>query len=592
MMIPALWNGNWTAALVNHLWQSTMFAGIAWLLTISLRKYPARIRYWVWFVASVKFLLPFSLLVTAGEWLRSWVPAPPAQPAVASAVEQFAQPFAPAQMFDAVSTPVAAHHANWLPVVLLAIWACGALLVAARLARGWWIAMTSKRAATPLQLAADIPVLCTPAPIEPGILGIFRPVLLLPKGIEQRLTKEQFAAIVAHEMCHVRRRDNLTYAIHMIVEALFWFHPLAWWIGARLIDERERACDEIVVQAGGKAEAYAEGILSVCKFYVESPLACVSGVTGADLKKRVVRIMTEQIGRKLTLSRKVLLAALGSMAMATPVVIGLVHARPGRAQSPAATSPVPETIKPMAADANPGFEVVTIKPSQPNRPGKGITVKGTHLRTINTDLDDLMVLAYGVHTRQIVGAPDWADKDLFDLDGVPDVPGRPNVKQIREMLQKLLSDRFQLKFHRETKELSVYVITVANGGPKMAKTTASPDNDLPGFFLRGLGNLAVTNITMKDFADGMQSAVMDRPVVDHTGLTDHYDFTLKWTPDDSQFAPYRETNPKMAPPAGDNPNAQPSLYTAVQEQLGLRIEATKAPDEVMVIDHVEQPSPN
>lgn len=341
-------------------------------------------------------------------------------------------------------------------------------------------------------------------------------------------------------MTHLRRRDNLTFALHMIVETLFWFHPAVWWVGTHLIEERERACDEAVVEAGGKTEAYAEGILSVCRFCMESPLACVSGVTGADLKERIVRIMTDRIGRKLTLSRKVLLAAVGSMTMAIPVVIGLVHARSSHAQSPAAVKQaIPEAIKPMAADANPAFEVVTIKPSQPDRPGKGVTLRGTHLGTINTNLENLMVLAYGVHAKQIVGAPGWADRDLFDIDGVPNVPGRPNVKQIQEILQKLLSDRFQLKFHRETKELSVYVITVANGGPKIAKTTASPHVDLPGFFFRGLGNLAVKNITMKEFAEGMQSAVMDRPVVDHTGLTDRYDFTLKWTPDDSQFAPYR-----------------------------------------------------
>jgi beta-lactamase regulating signal transducer with metallopeptidase domain len=94
------------------------------------------------------------------------------------------------------------------------------------------------------------------------------------------------------EMCHVRRRDNLTAANHMVVEAAFWFYPLVWWIRARLVEEREQACDEAVLQSGSDAEVYAEGILNVCKFYVESPLACVSGISGADLRKRVVRIMT------------------------------------------------------------------------------------------------------------------------------------------------------------------------------------------------------------------------------------------------------------------------------------------------------------
>ena len=258
---------------------------------------------------------------------------------------------------------------------------------------------------------------------------------------------------------------------------------------------------------------------------------------------------------------------------------------------PDAAWPIPEPVKPMAADARPGFEVVTIKPSQPGSPGKKLGFNGSHFRAMNFNVNDMIAIAYGMHTKQIVGAPDWFDSDLYDIDGVPDVPGRPNTKQIGDMLQKLLADRFQLKFHRETKELSVYVIKVASGGEKMTKSGAAP-TDPPGFGFRGLGNLLARNLTMADFAMGLQTTVTDRPVVDQTGLTGRYDFTLKWTPDDSQFAQFRGAVPPAATAAADNPNAPPSLYTAVQEQLGLKIEAEKAPDDVMVIDHVEKPSPN
>jgi uncharacterized protein (TIGR03435 family) len=253
--------------------------------------------------------------------------------------------------------------------------------------------------------------------------------------------------------------------------------------------------------------------------------------------------------------------------------------------------PIPEPVKPMAAGANPGFDVVTIKPSQPNKPGKWFGFRGTHFLTMNTNMNDLVAFAYGLHSKQIVGAPDWFGTDLFDIDGIPDVPGQPSLHQMELMVQKLLPDRFQLKFHHEQRELSVYIITVAPGGPKMAKTTAGP-NDVSGFGFRGLGDLIVRNMSMAEFATWMQSGVMDRPVVDHTGLTDKYDFTLKWTPDESQFAQFRGTNGPIPPPAGDNPNAPPSLYTAVQEQIGLKIEAGKAMDDVIVIDHVEKPSPN
>lgn len=259
--------------------------------------------------------------------------------------------------------------------------------------------------------------------------------------------------------------------------------------------------------------------------------------------------------------------------------------------TPDAAWPIPEPIKPMAADADPGFDAVTVKPSQPGRPGKLFTLRGTHFVTMNTNLNDLMALAYGVHAKQIIGAPDWADKDLFDVDGVPDVLGRPNLKQMGLLAQKLLADRFALKFHHETRELSVYAITVASGGPKLTKTTAAA-TDPPGFLFRGIGDLVVRNMTLKDFANGMQSAVMDKPVVDLTELKDRYDFTLKWTPDDSQFAQFRGAVTPPPPAAGDNPDAPPSLYTAMQEQLGLKFSATKAMDDVIVIDHVEKPSPN
>ena len=245
----------------------------------------------------------------------------------------------------------------------------------------------------------------------------------------------------------------------------------------------------------------------------------------------------------------------------------------------------------MAADADPGLDVATIKPSQPGRQGKGFGFNGTHFRTFNTNVNDMIAIAYGLHAKQIIGAPDWLGTDLFDIDGVPDVPGRPSIKQMGLILQKLLADRFALKFHHEQREISVYAIEVGAGGPKMKVTKAGP-NDQQGFGFRGLGDLIVANMTMKEFATWMQSSVMDKPVVDQTGLTDRYDFTLKWTPDDSQFAQFRGAVTTPPPGAGDNPNAPPSLYTAMQEQLGLKFSATKAMDDVIVIDHIEKPSAN
>jgi beta-lactamase regulating signal transducer with metallopeptidase domain len=149
---------------------------------------------------------------------------------------------------------------------------------------------TARRTATPIAFDLPIPVLSSSTRLEPGVLGIRKPVLLLPDGITNRLTPAQLAAIVTHEMCHIRRRDNLTAAMHMTVEVLFWFYPLVLWIRKGLIEERERACDEEVL-AQTDPRIYAESILNVCRYYVESPLVCASGITGSDLKKRIEKII-------------------------------------------------------------------------------------------------------------------------------------------------------------------------------------------------------------------------------------------------------------------------------------------------------------
>jgi len=249
---------------------------------------------------------------------------------------------------------------------------------------------------------------------------------------------------------------------------------------------------------------------------------------------------------------------------------------------------IPEPPKSMAADAKPKFDVVTVKPSDPTRPGKLFSFRGTHAITINTNVNDLITMAYGLHVKQIVDAPAWFGTDKFDVDGVPDVPGRPNSTQLKLLIQDVLTQRFGLTFHHDQRELSVYEITVTKGGPKLTVTADTPSAPR-NFMYRGLGDLHITNSTMKDFCDGLQGSAMDKPVVDHTGLTDRYDFNLKWTPDDTQFAQF---GPRPPQKESDDPNAPPALSTALQEQLGLKIDATKAKADVIVIDHADKPLAN
>jgi uncharacterized protein (TIGR03435 family) len=245
----------------------------------------------------------------------------------------------------------------------------------------------------------------------------------------------------------------------------------------------------------------------------------------------------------------------------------------------------PAPPKPMAADANPAFEVATIKPAQPGAQGYGFLIKGRQFFTINTSLSDLIAFAYGVHARQILGAPSWSENEKYDLMGQPDGAGQPNERQWKGMLEKLLAERFKLAFHREKRELPVYAITVGKGGPKLTKSQGDP-NGLPGIFFQRLGVMPAINANLGDLARVLQGTVLDRPVVDQTGVTGRYDFTLTWTPDEFQF-------PGITRPAGaDVPATAPNLFTAIQEQLGLRLETTRAPAEVLVIDRAEKPTDN
>ena len=312
--------------IANHLWQSTLFALVAILLSFALRKNQARTRHTIWMLASLKFLVPFSLLVSAGSHVPRRTSAPVTQPA-SLVLEKISQPF------PNPTVAVTAHPATNWQALALALWLCGCGAVLGNWSIRWKRVRSAARLATRAKIDAPIEIKFSPALMEPGIFGILRPVLLLPQGIAERLTTQQFDAIIAHELCHVRRRDNLTSALHMLVEATFWFHPLVWWIGARLVEERENACDEEVLHLGKDPQVYAESILRVCQLYLESPLVCVSGITGADLKQRIEAIMTRGIGEKLGLGRKLMLAALAITAVVGPLAIGFLHAPPLRAQT-------------------------------------------------------------------------------------------------------------------------------------------------------------------------------------------------------------------------------------------------------------------
>ncbi|SPE39304.1 putative Antirepressor regulating drug resistance protein [Candidatus Sulfopaludibacter sp. SbA3] len=562
-----------TGELTNHVWQSTLFAAAAGLLTLACRKNRAKVRFWLWFSASCKFFVPFALLMSLGSHV-DWAPAAQklAAPALSLTMVEISQPFTGAR------APSAPGVRDWVPATILGVWACGFAAVVLLRFRGWLRVRAAMRASTRIDFAATVEVRSTPGLLEPGVVGLWRPILLLPAGIAEHLTSPQLEAVLAHELCHVRRRDNLFAAIHMIVEALFWFHPMVWWIGARLVEERERACDEEVLSLGNEPHVYAEGILNVCRLYVESPLVCVSGVTGSDLKKRIEAILANRLGQRLNRARKCLLATAGVAALTCPLLIGVRHAPAAQMQA--------------KAPQLPAFDAASLKPGQALG-GRAGSVGGGFLQfspergvafSRSVTARRMILEAYHLTPHELSGGPGWLDSDWFVLDAKAETPA--NATQLREMLQTLLAERFKLVTHSETREIPVYAVTAAKNGPRLHAMTQGDD---PAKFITreryielwgtrgadaragwgGVSNMPefLHSLSHLNSLDGANIPPIDRPVLDQTGVRGTYWFHIGWDSDED-------------------------LIPAIEEELGLKFESQKAPVDILVIDKIEKPSDN
>jgi len=237
-----------------------------------------------------------------------------------------------------------------------------------------------------------------------------------------------------------------------------------------------------------------------------------------------------------------------------------------------------QPLKPMARSADPAFEVAVIRPADPNDHNQGFNLQGRRISIESIAMKSLICFAYSIQKTQIVNAPQWFDEQRWNIEGTPDAEGAPNWPQYRRMLQKLLSTRFGLVMHHDRRELSVYTLTPAKGGPKLEKSKSDPDalSDQSGHGDGAAQSMKFTNDSMTDFAQTMQLMV-DKPVVDQTNLSGRYDFTLLWTPDVMHDTPT---------------DTAPGLFTAVQEQLGLKLTATRTPTDVFVIDAATQPTEN
>ncbi len=442
-----------------------------------------------------------------------------------------------------------------------------------------------------MDLGLPIPVVSSSTLIEPGVFGIFRPVLLLADGIAEHLSPAQLQAVIAHELCHVRHRDNLVAAFQMLVETVFWFHPLVWWIGKRMGAERERACDEEVLRLGSEPELYAEGILRVCSLYVEAPLGCMSGVTGSDLKKRVQAILARRGEVDLSPAKKALLVSLGAASLAAPILMGMWNVQD---KTSIALAP-PTYVK---------FRGVSIERCKTGSEWGEIafripdvlvancvtTASLIYKAWLNTDVG-IWRAGPGVAPEVLLsGDPMWVGAGTYryriDAQAESSVP----PAMTGPMLQALLADRFGLKIHRATRETPLYALKETQRGAKLQAAKegvckgggsaggvnmAAPPGCFayPIFGSRQFGLLEGRALSMEDLCRLLPAG---RPVVDKTGISGRFDIHLKFA-------------------TGDTPGALSPLYPplaqVLEEQLGLKLDPITGPREFLVIDRIEKPVP-
>jgi uncharacterized protein (TIGR03435 family) len=514
---------------------------------------------------------------------------------------------APPVIAAAASTPAVQPASAW-PWMLAAIWVAGFAGALFWWWRQWRLVQAALRQAKPIELGsaydvADLTVMSSAWTFEPGVVGIRRPVLLLPEGLVDRLTPAQLNSVIAHERCHIDRHDNLAAAVHMVVEAIFWFHPLVWWIEQRMIDERERACDEAVLRAGTDPDEYVAGILSVCRFTLRAPLACVAGVSGAELRTRVESIVRMELGTRMTFTRRVAVAVVATVLVGVPITAGLL-----RTPVVVAAAVRQNNSGPSAGELR--FEVGSVKP---NTPKAGDPVKvmqrllpGGAFQGFNVTLGSVIRLAYGLQDFQVAGAPEWVNRDRFDIEARG--PQGAVESEVPRRLQSLLAERFALKAHRETRDHPIYALVLARAdrslGPRLRQSQVDREKVREAMAAARRENRPLPRVecglttdrtfgfcgmTIEELA-GFLPEFTGRMVVDRTGLTGAFDLEFRF---DARSIPGAGAGGGFPiQPAGPADPDAPSIFTALQEQLGLKLEAQTGPVDVLVIDHVERPQPN
>jgi uncharacterized protein (TIGR03435 family) len=561
----------WT--LIHFLWQGALIAG---LYAIARRRARApRVRYGI---------ACLTLTIMAAAPVVTWIAlAPPAATSapihLAVRAHGNAGDLAAGELFY---TPDSEHILPWIVLA----WLTGATIFSVRLTRSWIAAVrlrsrfvhpapiqwraTFERLAARLGVSRPVRLLVSAVVQTPAVIGWVRPVVLIPAAALTGLPANQLEALLLHELAHIRRADYLVGILQSAAEALLFYHPAVWWVSHHIRAERELCCDDMAVEATGDVLTYARALANLETFRL-SPIYV--GANGGSLPGRIARLL----GQTPPSPRRPAAPAALAGAMIVAAAVLSVFGQPS---------------------ARPRFDVASIKPSSEQRfmairqlPGGRLTgTAPVRLYVIN---------AFNLAPYQVIGGPGWIDSDRYLIDAK--AAGAANRPELMLMLQSLLEERFQLKTHRENRELPVYNLTAGKNGPKVPppKDTTCIDTaaDPCGKIRMAMGasgvHMAGANVTTAELAR-MLSGALGRSVIDKTGFTGKFDLDLTFAPDMAAAG-----LPAGAVPAAD-PNGGPppaeilngSIFTAVQEQLGLKLESTKGPVEVLVIDHVERPTEN
>ena len=525
------------------------------------------------------------------------VPVDVTSPAVSSSDEAGLSPVVPARRLLS------------LGMVLLIVWIIGVAIVLARMIADMLWVRRVRRQARPWSrgqaivanisgsssIRRRIRILLDDTAAGPITCGVLRPAIVLP-GEACEWNAEELRRAVIHELEHVRRADLLMFCVARMVCALYWFHPLVWVSWRQLRLEAERACDDAVLR-GFEPVEYADQLVTLAERLVSRRIETVPAMADrTDLAVRISAVLDPQQRRGRAGLR--LVAFVSMVAMLVVAAVSSLRA-------------VPQSSNPLDSASHARFEVASIKPTKQCAAYGGSPTPG-RVSTCGA-LSFMIQGAYDVYTKgrgfnprvmtvswtaNIEGAPDWLQSELYQIEAKA-AGNPPQIVMNGPMMQALLEDRLKLKTHLETRNVPVYELTAVRGGPKLQRSETDcvpldpmkppagetlPGQTSPklcGGFAAGKGTLDFSEMTISDFAQYLGRNIVRRPIIDKVGMAGRFNFHLQFAPDEN--TPLLRRSDEVT---------GPSIFTAMQEQLGLKLDPATGPHEFLVIDSVERPSEN